>query len=399
MLRRLFDPKPADNDSPYKERAVIVAARFAQALDSKRYSEIWHELVSHETKEIAAALVYLQGREDAASSFGIPVEEATQEFLSYVLDNDIERTRTGLWAGIRGTSKKYGWLSGNFDEAQVAFMGDAAVVSVPSRRTPLLVPLLTVPGEGYRVDLETFVVASRTLGVREFVEAAQRASTEGDFDRAIRLLEDALRLGRAHRLLRQHTWQEAFTLERRAELEADAAFLARVEPQLAENRELAALDVDAALRRDEDESVDFKREIPPAGNNDARKKLAREFAAFATEGGGTIYFGVTDAKDVVGVPEAETSNGRDEFRKRIDNMCRDNVKPAIEARVRFLSYVKPTGSVVVPAIVVPAGSEPVYYVDHRPYVRRGQSARLAEPHEVTALHRDRFLRLGWKPPN
>lgn len=102
---------------------------------------------------------------------------------------------------------------------------------------------------------------------------------------------------------------------------------------------------------------------------------------------------------MVGVPETGTSDGRDEFRKRIDNMCRDNVKPSLKARVRFLSYVKPTGRVVVPAVVVPTGSEPVYYVDHRPYVRRGQIARLAEPHEVTAVHRDNFLRLGWKSPN
>lgn len=159
------------------------------------------------------------------------------------------------------------------------------------------------------------------------------------------------------------------------------------------------LGVGAALKRDEDESIDFKQEMPPACDNDARRKLAREFAGFSTEEGGTIYFGVTDARDVIGMPEADDAGGRDEFRKRIDTMCRSNIQPAIVTRVRFLPYSRSDGTVVVvPAVVIPPGPEPVYYVGNRPYVRRGQETRPAEPHEVTGLYSRHFLQLGWRPP-
>ncbi len=398
MLRSLLDPKSSDDDTAYKEKAIFVARRFVDALDGKRYSEIWHELVADETKEVFAALAYLKHREKLATAFKMSVEDITQEFLSYALANNIEGVRTGLWAGIRKGAKRNNWLRLDVNQAQVAFLNNGALVFVPSKKTPLIIPLLAITGDGYLVDLETFMIASYTLRVNHFVIGAQQSTDVGDFQRAIRLLQDASRLTRAHGLLQQYAWQQIFTPERQEELREDSEFLLQVERLLAENKELAALDVAVALQQNEVERVEFKEQMPPAGDNDERRRLAREVAAFATSGGGCIYFGITNTKDVVGIEEAKLDSGKDEFRQRIDNMCRDNIKPTISVRVVFLPHEAPIRTVVVPVVVVPPGTEPVYYVNHKPYLRRGQSASPAEPHEVVELVRRYLAQQGWKPP-
>jgi hypothetical protein len=398
VLRWFLDPKASDDDSLYHERALSIAVRFVQALEAKRYSEIWHELAADQTKEIFAAYAYLRARDSLAEAFRKPTSEITQEFLSYALANDIEGVRTGLWHGVRRTANKQSWLRADIQQPQVAFLNDGALVLFPAERQPMVVPLLSAPGGEYKVDLETFVVSSHTLSVNHFLTVARQATDTGDFHRAIRLLKDASRLGRAHDLLRQYAWQQVFTEERNAELAIDAERLSIVESLLIENRELAALDVAEAIRHDEDETLDFKELIPPAGNNDARKELARVFAGFATSGGGKIYFGINKLKQVIGIDEAKTDSGRDEFRKRLDNMCRDNIRPAISTRVLFLPYKLDTGTVIIPVAVIQPGQEPVYYADGRPYIRKGQSARPAEPHEIIELMRLYFIKAGWKAP-
>jgi hypothetical protein len=399
MLRRLLDPKSNDNDAPYIEGAIAVATRFVKALEARRYSEIWHELTADDTKEIFAAQAYLKHQEKLAEAFRMPNDEITQEFLSYALANDVEGVRVGLWAGIRDGARKNGWLRSDTTKAQAAFLNGGAVVFIPSSNTPMIVPLLKSNAESYLVDMETFVVASRELGVADFILEAQRATETGAFERAARLLADAARLQRAHGLLEQYAWVQIFTSERQTELRIDAALLLQVERLLAENRELAGLDVAMALMKDEDETLDFKEQMPPAGNSDERKKLARVFAAFATNRGGTVYFGITKLKEVIGIEDAKTAIGRDEFRQRIDIMCRDNIAPPIAVRTVFLPYKAHNGSVIVPVVVVRSGVEPIYYVDSRPYIRRGQSAEPASPGEVIAIISDHLKKLGWRPPD
>jgi hypothetical protein len=398
MFRRLLDPKSNDNDAPYIEGAIAVATRFVKALDAKRYSEIWHELTADDTKEIFAAQAYLKHQEKLAEAFRMPHNEVTQEFLSYALANDVEGVRVGLWAGIRNGAGKNGWLRSDTAKAKSVFLNGGAVVFIPSSNIPMIVPLLRSNGGSYLVDMETFVVASRVLGVADFVLEAQRATETGAFERATRLLADAAKLQRAHGLLEQFAWVQIFTSARQAELRSDAALLLQVERLLVENRELAGLDVAMALMRDEDETLDFKEQMPPAGNSEERKKLARVFAAFATNRGGTVYFGITKLKEVVGIEDARTDVGRDEFRQRIDIMCRDNVTPSIAVRTVFLPYNTPNGSVIVPVVVIRSGVEPIYYVDGKPYTRRGQSAEPATPGEVITIISSYLEQHGWRPP-
>lgn len=136
--------------------------------------------------------------------------------------------------------------------------------------------------------------------------------------------------------------------------------------------------LEAAIRTGEDARSEFKEEFPKQGHS-----LGREIAAFATSGGGTIFLGVSDASVVVGLAGLDDAQARSDFRERIEGMARA-VRPMVTPRVSYLDY----GGAVLCIVTVPDGDEPVYYYDHRPYLRAGSQSRPAEPDEVKQRYED-----------
>lgn len=139
-----------------------------------------------------------------------------------------------------------------------------------------------------------------------------------------------------------------------------------------------SLSKDMSVMRDsgEGQHLEFKSEYPQNGRD-----LAKEIAAFATTHGGTILIGVGDDGELIGLSEGETSEGRDNLMKRVAGICKSNVNPAILPSVEW----GVEDDKVVMAIVVPKGSEPVYYSTNIPYLRHLTTSRPAEPHEVVQL--------------
>lgn len=113
------------------------------------------------------------------------------------------------------------------------------------------------------------------------------------------------------------------------------------------------------------------------------RELAKEIAAFASSNQGVILLGVSDSGDLVGLPDAKTPEGRDTFIRRIEGICRGTVKPAITPKVSFAVE----GNEIVLVILIPKGSQPVYYSENRPCVRHLSESRPAEPHEVVEIIR------------
>jgi ATP-dependent DNA helicase RecG len=111
------------------------------------------------------------------------------------------------------------------------------------------------------------------------------------------------------------------------------------------------------------------------------RDIGKEIAAFATSNNGTILIGVDDDGTLVGIDSALTSEGRDEFLRRIEGICRGTVKPSITPTARFAFE----DNKVVLVLFVPKGSQPVYYNNNKPYVRHITESRPAEPHEVVEL--------------
>ncbi len=122
------------------------------------------------------------------------------------------------------------------------------------------------------------------------------------------------------------------------------------------------------------------------------RELAKEIAAFATSNPGTILIGVSDTGDLVGLEDALTIEGRDTLLRRIESICRGTIKPAITPTVKFANEDEKA----VLVIIIPKGSQPVYYSNHIPYIRHITESRPAEPHEIVELVRLWLPAIGLK---
>jgi hypothetical protein len=111
------------------------------------------------------------------------------------------------------------------------------------------------------------------------------------------------------------------------------------------------------------------------------RELGREIAAFASSNQGTILIGVSDDGDIVGLEKALSVEGRDELLHRIEGICKGTIKPSITPTVKFA--VEDERPVLI--LLIPKGSQPIYYSNHTPYIRHITESRPAEPHEVIDL--------------
>jgi hypothetical protein len=151
-----------------------------------------------------------------------------------------------------------------------------------------------------------------------------------------------------------------------------------------EKRESEKL-LDIHLAEGESQRVEFKEKIP-----DTVRELAKVIASFATSNTGTIYIGVDDLGNIVGLDGLDNTRGKDEFQQRILGIS-NMVQPAVRVSIDFLKK----NSKNIARIIVPKGSEPVYYVGGIPYLRDLSSSRKATAIEVKELHQKYFERQGF----
>lgn len=124
----------------------------------------------------------------------------------------------------------------------------------------------------------------------------------------------------------------------------------------------------------ESESIELKEKVIP--------DFAKEVVAFANSKGGTIYVGVGDAGEVIGVADV------DESILQIKNIIRDSIKPDVTMFVRFDSLVENGKSIV--SVVVQRGTDKPYYLASKGlkpsgvYVRNGTAA---DPSTDTAIRK------------
>ena len=144
------------------------------------------------------------------------------------------------------------------------------------------------------------------------------------------------------------------------------------------------------MKYEESDRIELKREMV--------KDLDKEIISFLNTHGGTIYIGVEDNGNVIGVPQ----NLRDEYDERVSAIITNNIKPNSRNKVDF-SYDKDD----VLAIHVKEGdSKPYYLTEKGPkpsgtYIRVGRSKRPANDDEILTMIRDSS---GWlwekdKSPN
>lgn len=125
----------------------------------------------------------------------------------------------------------------------------------------------------------------------------------------------------------------------------------------------------------ESESVEFKEAIP-----DQSQKLAKELAAIGSSGGGSLFIGIDDNCEIVGL-NLQNGDARDEFMERLQGIVQ-TVRPALNADLKF-AFV--SGKIVAVVQVSEQQAEPVFYMANCPYIRDRARSRPATPEEVKML--------------
>lgn len=118
-------------------------------------------------------------------------------------------------------------------------------------------------------------------------------------------------------------------------------------------------------------NVEFKQDFPKHNH-----MLCKEVAAMATSGGGIILLGIQDNGVVSGL-DGDTEAKRDELLHTTQNLI-----AIVQPRVKYTIDFGFDGGCVLGIFIADGQDEPVYYFDHRPYVREGRMSRPATPDEV-----------------
>lgn len=128
----------------------------------------------------------------------------------------------------------------------------------------------------------------------------------------------------------------------------------------------------------ESDTVEFKTQWAES----AKEALS----AFLNSSGGTIYFGVSDTGDVIGLNKEQV----DEVQRNVAVVTRQGFRPAADSFVRTRVLAEKDRSVVEVSVL--AGSEPPYYTTirekgSRAYIRRGPAC-----FEITDAERRELIR-------
>jgi hypothetical protein len=138
------------------------------------------------------------------------------------------------------------------------------------------------------------------------------------------------------------------------------------------NRPQAA-SLEDALKNGESQAVEFKE-------GHAHVPLERAIAAFANTNSGTIFLGVNNNAEVIGI-DCDTAQKKDEELQRIRNIITQTIKPTISVHVDFIVWQGKT----VARIFVPRGDQPLYFLNHEIYVREQTSSMNATPEQVEGI--------------
>jgi hypothetical protein len=134
-----------------------------------------------------------------------------------------------------------------------------------------------------------------------------------------------------------------------------------------------AASLEDALKNGESQFVEFKRGLPD-------KTLALAIAAFANTNSGTIFLGVDNDCQVVGI-DCDSPTRKDEELKRLRQITAEKIKPAISVTADFITY---QGKVVL-RIFVPRSEQLLCFVDHEIYVRDQSASMKATPEQVERI--------------
>ena len=93
------------------------------------------------------------------------------------------------------------------------------------------------------------------------------------------------------------------------------------------------VDLEAVRQDGEGQELEFKSEFPSN-----TRDLGKEIAAFATSNPGTIFLGVSDDGEIVGLEKMGTTKARDLLQSRIEGLTSNTIVPSLTIRIEFETY-------------------------------------------------------------
>jgi hypothetical protein len=138
----------------------------------------------------------------------------------------------------------------------------------------------------------------------------------------------------------------------------------------------------AATRSLEGSHIELIKEFPPSGQ---ARDVGKEITALAPLGG-SIFFGVDDRGQIVGLPLHSRSD-IDHFEQRVRGIAR-----VVDPPVRFNAHWLTSGDAIVLEVEIPPSGEPFHSFDKIPYTRDGSSSRPSTQAEVVRAVREHDLR-------
>jgi len=135
-------------------------------------------------------------------------------------------------------------------------------------------------------------------------------------------------------------------------------------------------DLIPVIMQGEGRTIDFMVEFP--GN---ASHLRDAIAAFATTEGGRVFLGVNNQGDVVGLPNLEQPQARDNLQQRIRGLL-GSISPRPEVRIDFFSDDR---GACIAVITIPKGPSPIYLSGSVPYIRDMDQSRPATAEEIQRL--------------
>jgi predicted HTH transcriptional regulator len=118
-------------------------------------------------------------------------------------------------------------------------------------------------------------------------------------------------------------------------------------------------------------TVEFMLRFPEQAHD-----LAKEMAAFGTSGGGTIFLGINNNGELIGLG-LQDDDARDKLAERMHGVV-NMVRPDLNAEIVYAVENK----LLVLAVVIPKQTEPAFYYNNVPYIRDKRRSRPATPEEV-----------------
>lgn len=143
------------------------------------------------------------------------------------------------------------------------------------------------------------------------------------------------------------------------------------------------------LRTEFKEFLDLSRSAAPPDKKDKLQQVLRTVAAFANAAGGTIYFGVSDACEIVGTAEhvsrfaesAADAAAIERYMGALRAKVRDAAYPSVDVETRASYH----NELLVIALEVQRSEVTVSLgIDHKIYERRGSSNVAVAPSDWMA---------------